>query len=199
MHIATRDCPVFVEALENRTMLSVAHAAAHHVRHSPPPLATQSAPPVITSLSGSGTDPIYMQISGITGEVTTVGFVGAIELHSFSWGITNTTHSTSGAGHGKVSFSDVQITKTMDSTSSKLVQTAMTGKSIKEVNISFVTFNADQVATTYAKYTFTNCIISGYSVSSGGDRPTESLSLNFAKVKFVYSAQTATGAPARVA
>jgi len=32
----------------------------------------------------------------------------------------------------------------------------------------------------FLKYTFTDVLISGWSMSSGGDRPTESVSFNFA-------------------
>ena len=39
----------------------------------------------------------------------------------------------------------------------------------------------------------TNCMISGYSASSGGDRPTESLSLNFTKVEFKNIGMGAAG------
>jgi type VI secretion system secreted protein Hcp len=38
----------------------------------------------------------------------------------------------------------------------------------------------------YMVYELEGCGISGYSVSSGGDRPVESLSLNFDKISFKY-------------
>jgi type VI secretion system secreted protein Hcp len=36
----------------------------------------------------------------------------------------------------------------------------------------------------YLTFTLTNTMISGFSVSSGGDRPSESLSLNFSKIEY---------------
>jgi type VI secretion system secreted protein Hcp len=39
---------------------------------------------------------------------------------------------------------------------------------------------------TYLTYELSDVFISGYSVSSGGDTPVESVSLNFAKIKSVY-------------
>ena len=36
---------------------------------------------------------------------------------------------------------------------------------------------------TYLKYELESTMISGYSITGGGDRPSESLSLNFVKVK----------------
>ena len=38
----------------------------------------------------------------------------------------------------------------------------------------------------YAEYKLTNCMISGYSLSSGGDRPSESLSINFTKIEYSF-------------
>ena len=38
----------------------------------------------------------------------------------------------------------------------------------------------------YMVYELEGCGLSGYSVSSGGDRPSESISLNFDKIAFKY-------------
>jgi type VI secretion system secreted protein Hcp len=40
---------------------------------------------------------------------------------------------------------------------------------------------------TFLAYELSNCGLSGYSTSSGGDAPTESLSLNFTKIMFTYT------------
>ena len=39
---------------------------------------------------------------------------------------------------------------------------------------------------TYLTIKLTNTMISGYSFSSGGDRPSESISLNFTKIEYTY-------------
>jgi type VI secretion system secreted protein Hcp len=46
---------------------------------------------------------------------------------------------------------------------------------------------------TYMEYILEDCMISGYSVSSGGDRPSESLSLSFAKMTMSYTPYDNTG------
>ena len=38
----------------------------------------------------------------------------------------------------------------------------------------------------YASYVLEDCMVSGYSVRSGGDRPTETLTLNFTKVEYGF-------------
>src|SRR4030095_3819031 len=45
----------------------------------------------------------------------------------------------------------------------------------------FVNLNKDK-AQTYLQFKLDNTLISSYSMSSGGDRPSESLSLNFTKI-----------------
>ena len=47
----------------------------------------------------------------------------------------------------------------------------------------------------FLQYTLTNVMISAYHVSSGGDRPTESLTLNFTKIE-MQAAPTQGGATA---
>jgi type VI secretion system secreted protein Hcp len=51
----------------------------------------------------------------------------------------------------------------------------------------------------YLKIELEDAIVSAYSLSSGGDRPSESFSLNFAKISFQYDqfdgATVKTGTP----
>jgi type VI secretion system secreted protein Hcp len=81
--------------------------------------------------------------------------------------------------------SEVVLTKMMDSTSPLLFQEALIGKAVK-AKIDLVETGADQL-NTYLELTLTNAMISGYSVSSGGDRPSESLSINFTKIEYKYT------------
>jgi type VI secretion system secreted protein Hcp len=56
-----------------------------------------------------------------------------------------------------------------------------------DVKIEFVRTGNNNKAETYLKFTLTNTVLSGYSISSGGDRPTETISLNFTKFEYDYS------------
>jgi type VI secretion system secreted protein Hcp len=72
-----------------------------------------------------------------------------------------------------------------DGSSAKLFVAALTGTLDKKVKIAFVR-TASGTSQTYMLYELEGCGISGYSLSSGGDRPSESISLNFDKVSFTY-------------
>ena len=78
------------------------------------------------------------------------------------------------------------VTKRLDKASTKLFMDAVAGDLSATVKFKFTTTTKDKVDT-FLAYELTNCGLSGYSMSSGGDAPTESLSLNFTKVMFTYT------------
>jgi len=84
------------------------------------------------------------------------------------------------------SVSEIVVTKRMDGSSPGLWTDSVAGQLNTTVKIAFTT--TSQGATTqFLNYELTNTGLSGYSVSSGGDMPTESLSLNFTKVVWSFT------------
>lgn len=130
---------------------------------------------------------IYMNFNSlkIKGEVTAEGHKDWIDLGSFQWGVGRgigaPTGSTKDRESSAPSVSEITVSKSLDSASVLLLQEALTGKAVT-VEIDFVKTGEGQLET-YLKFTLTNTLISGYSMSSGGDRPSESLSLNFTKIE----------------
>ena len=55
-----------------------------------------------------------------------------------------------------------------------------------EVKIEITQTDDSGKHVSFQKYVLTNTLISGYSISSGGDRPSESLSFNFTKFDSEY-------------
>ena len=148
-----------------------------------------------STASASGSDPIYMKIPGIDGDVAAVGHEKEIELNSFQFGVSNpvTSSSGGGGGAGKVSISDIAITKVMDKSSPLLFGKTVTGAHIPQVDIYFVKTSGSGGLQTYAHYILKQVTLSSYSVSSGGDRPSESVSLNFAQIQFEFSSSNPDG------
>ncbi|MEJ2643718.1 MAG: type VI secretion system tube protein Hcp [Gammaproteobacteria bacterium] len=132
---------------------------------------------------------LYMKIEGIDGNVTTEGHEKWLELGSLQWGVGRAVSMSTGAGHEREtsapSISEISVTKTMDKASPKLFQEACSGKA-KKVQIHLVRTANDKLQT-YMEYELENCLISGYSVSSGGDLPSESLSLAFTKITMKFT------------
>jgi type VI secretion system secreted protein Hcp len=121
----------------------------------------------------------------IKGDSTAEGFIEWIELSSFQFGVGRGISSPTGGSADRESsapsLSEITITKAQDSSTGPLVTDALQGEGVTVI-IDFVKTSAGKLEK-YMRYTLTNTMISGWSTSSGGDRPTESLSLNFTKIE----------------
>ena len=63
-----------------------------------------------------------------------------------------------------------------------------------KVEIKFTTTTKNKIDT-YLALELTDCGVSSYSTSSGGDQPMESMSLNFTKIMYTPSPLDTTGSP----
>jgi type VI secretion system secreted protein Hcp len=191
--VAPKTTSLFFEMLEDRTLLSVSAAVTDTRLLQPPLVQTEVVPAEVAKTPAAltplvkaslkrlpGGDPIYMNYGGVKGEVTAKGFLGDIQLMSFQWGVGQTI--TLPGQPSTPNLSEVVITKALDARSIPLEQQAF-GNTPENVEIDFVKTAKDKLQTYYT-IKLNDVLISGYSLSSGGDRPTESLSLNFTKIAF---------------
>ena len=136
------------------------------------------------------TAPIYMKCDSLTKGAKSTRGNDWIEIKSFQLGSAGTTSTigsaTSGAGAGKIKFNEFHITKLIDTASPSFFKAAA-GKPDCTVNFDKPNTSATQP---YMTMNFENVMVSHYSLSSGGDRPTESVSFNFTKVEYKDNAQT---------
>ncbi|HYL65821.1 MAG TPA: type VI secretion system tube protein Hcp [Nitrosopumilaceae archaeon] len=140
-------------------------------------------------------DPIYLNYAGISGNSNAGGCSG-IQLDSFQWGAgtqTGTQSSGSGGGAGKVRFNEFTITKTTDKASPLFFNQLVSGKSgPAQITLCRKAGGEQQP---YLQFTLGNTLISSYNISSGGDRPSESLTLNFQTLTFIWFEQSPNGTP----
>ena len=145
--------------------------------------------------------PIYMDYNNnaIKGGVTAGDYKGWIEVNSFQWGvgrgISSRTGNTAEREASAPSVSEIVVTKTLDAASPLLCQEDLNNSKGVDVKIFFVRTGSNNKQEAYLKFTLNNTLISGYSISSGGDRPTESISLNFTKFLYDYSPMKPDGTP----
>ena len=129
---------------------------------------------------------IYMKFGSIKGPVTTDGFKDWIELESFHWGasrhIGTAARGSTSREHSEPTLSEVTVTKRTDVASPKLFLDSVAGKLDSKVEIKFTTTTKGKVET-FLTYKLEDTGISNYSLTSGGDMPMESLSLNFTKIE----------------
>lgn len=135
---------------------------------------------------------IYWQYEGIDGEVTTSPYQKWIEVNSVQLGVGRSISMPLGGGVSKressnPSISEITLTKETDMTSPKIFEAALVGKMDAKSKIDFVRTKTGGETEAYLQITLTNCAISGYSASSGGDRPSESISVNFTKIEYKYT------------
>jgi type VI secretion system secreted protein Hcp len=131
---------------------------------------------------------IYIKYEGIDGEATQENHKKWMDVGSIQWGvgraISTPSGSTANRESSEPSVSEVTFSKMMDSSSPKLFTESCTGSAGKKVQIHLVTTGSP--GNTYVEYTLTDALISSYSMSSGGDRPSESISLSFTKIEFKF-------------
>ncbi len=131
---------------------------------------------------------IYMELDGIKGSSTDDKFKDMIELNSFQWGAGLGVGSPRGGDRttSEPSVSEITASKQLDKSSELLFKTLLMGDTIAKGKINFVVASKGE-SVAYAVLALEKVIISGYSQSSGGDFPQESISLNFAKFDWMFT------------
>ena len=106
------------------------------------------------------------------------------EVYSWSWGVTQAASGDVGTGAGKVQMQDFHFTKTVDKSSVQLFQACATGKHIP--NVTFTARKKGSGQQEYMIVKFSDVMVSSYQTggSAGDPIPTESISLNYAKIEF---------------
>jgi type VI secretion system Hcp family effector len=144
--------------------------------------------------------PAYMKLGDIKGEATDTAkgdHKNEIEILSFSFGEAQSTardvasgqatgkrDAASGLPTGKRQHKPVTITKLIDKASPVLARTMASGGTIQMLEVSD--------GTTVHK--LHNCVITSISPAGGGNRPLESISLNYEKIESVPAPKAKAGA-----
>jgi type VI secretion system secreted protein Hcp len=167
-------------------------------RLAPPLLAAVATSVVVAAMAVGGTTGTSAGPAGpptptgqAAGELTILG--KTIPIQSFSIGASNPSTIGSGgggAGSGKVSFSSLSLIKAVDVTSSALLSAVAKGQHLPTVTFTAQWGTGPSSAT--MSYKLEEVIVESVSHSGGGNAPTESLSLAFAKVTWTYTDASGT-------
>lgn len=130
--------------------------------------------------------------SNVKGESTLEGYKGKIELLSFSHGAglqpTDDLYP-GGRTSGRNQNPGMSVTKYLDSTSPTLNRACIEGEPFPEVNI-IITRNDGDRTTEVMRYKLTGVLISSISINGGGgDKPIETLTLNYNHISWDYAPQ----------
>jgi type VI secretion system secreted protein Hcp len=138
----------------------------------------------------------FLKLDGIKGESTHGKHTDEIELFSWSFGAHNATSiAGSGLSAGKVSFSDISVSKPVDKSSAKLLELCCTGKHITTGFIYCTKSTGDKNPGDYLTIKLEEIHIA--SVQGGGSRGddigSESISMAFGKIEYDYKLQGKDG------
>lgn len=139
---------------------------------------------------------IYLKLPGVKGQTQVKGHEESLEIMTFQFGgslnvFTSTTNQT--RTKDKPSFSEIALMRLSDSATPQLLQALAQGKVL--VGDSVITFTREDNAELLPLIvvTLTDVILTSVSLSSSGEPPAESFSLNFAKIKVEYTKQKEKG------
>jgi type VI secretion system secreted protein Hcp len=128
----------------------------------------------------------------IKGDSVVDGHKDWITIDSVEFGV---GRSISSSGNSKdrdtsnPTFSEINLSKSTDMSSSDLFMQAICGKSLGKAEIHFIqTGGTDKNDQVFLKIELEEAIISSYSAKSEGERPNESFAINFTKISYQYDA-----------
>lgn len=161
---------------------------AQEVKKIVAPVAVAAA---VSAGSAQAQSKIFLEIDGIEGEATADEYKNQIDVLAWSWGLSfsGTTHIGGGSEAGKSSVSDLSITKFVDAATSQLTLSVLTGQEIKSASIAVTNVGADGKLVEYLSLDMENVLITSQSTggSTGEDRLTENISLNFSSLCLQYT------------
>jgi type VI secretion system secreted protein Hcp len=130
----------------------------------------------------------------IKGESKQTGYEDQIEILSFSWGVSQAGGYSYGTGgtSAKANVQDLSLSFRMCPASPDLMQYCASGKHLDSAVLTCL--EAGTTPQKYLEITLTDVVISSYQTGgSGDDKPIDSMTLNFAKVKKEYFKQDDKG------
>jgi type VI secretion system secreted protein Hcp len=138
-----------------------------------------------------------LEIDGIKGESSDDKHKNAIELQSFSWGVSNsgTSGHGTGGGSGKASIQDLHFTTHVNAASPNLFLACAVGKHITKATL-FARKQGKDKQQEYYKVTLEDLIVSSYQSGGHGgsnESPVDQVSLNAARWKIEYAPQKPDG------
>jgi len=137
---------------------------------------------------------IVIKIGKIKGDSIAKKHEGEIDVLEWSWGLTQTAsaHTAKGASVGSADVRDLTIKKRVDSSTPTLLQECFFGSDHKEATLTCIASAGKDQPLEFIKMSMMGTVFIS-SVNSGQPGPSDSfletVTLNFAKVKFEYTPQ----------
>lgn len=135
---------------------------------------------------------IFLKLDGIAGDATDSNHPRWIDIFTLGWSIrrriTAATSTCDDRESSNASFSEIELTRFMDSATPQLILEACCGRG-KTLEIHLTKSGAGSGSDTYAAYVLKNALISHYEVKAAGQhvtRPIERLRISFGALELRY-------------
>jgi len=129
----------------------------------------------------------------LKGESADPRYTGCVDITSWQWGVGRAISSGAGGGVREASlpsFSEVTVSKAADTASLSFLENITGSKVFPKIELfQDKCTDCGSTRTPYIQLTMEEVLISGFSESSGGQVPSESVSLNYTKIEWCYSQQ----------
>jgi len=140
---------------------------------------------------------LYMNYPGLKGDATEQGFQNWITLQTVHFGTSRSVAASVGSTAGREAsvpnISEITVTKQLDASSAGLFRASVTLSTGQSVQIAFTKTGSNGEA--YLKYQLDDVLITGYSISTAGDRPVEQISISCAKFQMTVTTTDSANNP----
>jgi type VI secretion system secreted protein Hcp len=140
---------------------------------------------------------MFLKLESINGESEDGTHKQEIDILGWNWGMSNTGtgHLGGGAGTGKANFQDLSVTKYVDIASTPLMLSCAQGKHIPTATLTCRKAGGENPLE-YLVITMSQVMVSAiqHGGSTGDERTTEVVTLNFEKLDVKYTEQSKAGA-----
>jgi len=141
---------------------------------------------------------IHLDLGSVQGESTSTVHKDEIEISTFQWVVSNSPINTKDGAikGGRVSMTEISLTKAFDKASVLLVKAAATGQTFKTAKITWSKSTGGKTPEDFFIITLTGALITSVqqnSTRSGQWVGTETITLSFDKISMDYKVQGKTG------
>ena len=146
---------------------------------------------------GSGVE-IHLDLGSIQGESPSTAHKDEIEINSFQWQVSNSPVNTKDGATkgGRVSMTEITLTKAFDKATVQLLKAATTGQIFKTAKITWSKSTGGKTPEDFLTITLTGALITSVqhnSTRTGEGVGTEIIALSFDKISMDYKVQGKTG------
>lgn len=139
----------------------------------------------------------FLRIDGIDGDATQVGYEDAIDVITWSWGVSTATGSgaggAGGARRGRPAFDELQVVARLSRASPELVESCVTGRHHANAVLTGVRLGGDQPFA-FIRYELGDVTIASVEHSDAEDEAIEELAIAYRELSITHTAQRPDGA-----